>query len=181
MNIIDRITEELEGRGFSIVAIHDDSIKAALSRFRIKVWLAPDYPPLWTNPLEMIEKLELEDINAIFVVSERPYVISDYIVNNLSKAHYWFGKELNVKVYSININKLEEDLEDGINLAITNNYREASNVLLKGDACPKCGRLMTIFISSRYLSHKWKTWVDEHVEVCEQCNIVLHRLVISQI
>ncbi|WP_243666214.1 hypothetical protein [Vulcanisaeta sp. JCM 16159] len=83
----------------------------------------------------MIEELELSDVNALFVISERPYVISDYIVNNLSKARYWFNKELNIKVYAINIDRLEEDLEDGINLAITNFYEEVSNVMLRGSAC----------------------------------------------
>lgn len=127
----------------------------------------------------MIEELELSDVNALFVISERPYVISDYIVNNLSKARYWFNKELNIKVYAINIDRLEEDLEDGINLAITNFYEEVSNVMLRGSTCPSCGSPMTLMYSSRYYSHRWKTWVNEYVEVCERCKIISHKLTIS--
>ncbi|WP_252901697.1 hypothetical protein [Vulcanisaeta sp. JCM 14467] len=130
MRIIDRVVEVLRNRGFRIRIVRDDSVKADLNRLRTKVWIIPgDYFPWWSNPLGMIEELELNDINALFIVSERPYVISDYIVNNLSRARYWFNKELNIRVYAINIDRLEEDLEDGINLAITNFYREASNVV----------------------------------------------------
>ncbi|GAB6948254.1 hypothetical protein JCM16161A_23840 [Vulcanisaeta sp. JCM 16161] len=180
MRIIDRVIEVLRNRGFRIRIIHDDSVKADLNRLRAKVWVVPgDYFPWWSNPLDMIEELELNDINALFVVSERPYVISDYIVNNLSRARYWFNKELNIKVYTINIDRLEEDLEDGINLAITNFYREASNVVLMGDACPSCGSPMTLVYSSRYYSRRWRTWVNEYVEVCDKCRVISHRLILS--
>jgi hypothetical protein len=180
MSIIERVIEELRKRGFRIRIIRDNAIRADLNRFRVKVWIVPnDYFPWWSNPLDMVEELELNDVDAIFIVSERPYVISDYIVNNMSKIRYWFNKELNVKVYSINVDRLEEDLEDGINLAITNNYSKVSNVLLRGDTCPSCGLPMKLVYSSRYLSHRWKSWVNEYVEVCERCNIISHKLIIS--
>ncbi|WP_054853349.1 hypothetical protein [Vulcanisaeta distributa] len=180
MGIIDRIIEEFRNRGFRIRIVRDDSIKADLNRLRAKAWVIPgSYFPWWSNPLDMIEELELSDVNALFVISERPYVISDYIVNNLSKARYWFNKELNIKVYAINIDRLEEDLEDGINLAITNFYEEVSNVMLRGSTCPSCGSPMTLMYSSRYYSHRWKTWVNEYVEVCERCKIISHKLTIS--
>ena len=180
MRIIDRVIDVLRNRGFRIRIVRDDSVKADLNRLRAKVWIIPgDYFPWWSNPLDMIEELELNDINALFIVSERPYVISDYVVNNLSRARYWFNKELNIKVYAINIDRLEEDLEDGINLAITNFYREASNVVLRGDDCPSCGSPMTLMYSSRYYSRRWRTWVNEYVEVCEKCKVISHKLVLS--
>ena len=180
MRIIDRVIDVLRNRGFRIRIVRDDSVKADLNRLRTKVWIIPgDYFPWWSNPLDMIEELELNDINALFIVSERPYVISDYVVNNLSRARYWFNKELNIKVYAINIDRLEEDLEDGINLAITNFYREASNVVLRGDDCPSCGSPMTLMYSSRYYSRRWRTWVNEYVEVCEKCKVISHKLVLS--
>ncbi|GAB6945184.1 hypothetical protein [Vulcanisaeta sp. JCM 14467] len=180
MRIIDRVVEVLRNRGFRIRIVRDDSVKADLNRLRTKVWIIPgDYFPWWSNPLGMIEELELNDINALFIVSERPYVISDYIVNNLSRARYWFNKELNIRVYAINIDRLEEDLEDGINLAITNFYREASNVVLRGNDCPSCGSPMTLMYSSRYYSRRWRTWVNEYVEVCEKCKVISHKLVLS--
>ncbi len=181
MRIINKVIEVLRNRGgFRIRVVRDDSIKADLNRLRAKVWVVPgDYFPWWSNPLDMIEELDLNDINALFVVSERPYVISDYIVNNLSRARYWFNKELNIKVYAINIDRLEEDLEDGINLAITNFYREVSNVMLRGNACPSCGSPMALMYSSRYYSRRWRTWVNEYVEVCEKCKVISHRLTLS--
>ncbi|WP_054843975.1 hypothetical protein [Vulcanisaeta souniana] len=180
MGVIDRIIEELRNRGFRIRVVRDDSIKADLNRLTVKVWLASgDYFPWWSNPLDMVNDLELNDVNALFVISERPYVVSDYIVNNLSRINYWFNKEVNVKVYSVNIDRLEEDLEDGINLVIANHYRETSNVTLKGNPCPNCGLPMTITYTSRYFSHRWGgSWVNEYVEVCEKCKIVSHRLVL---
>ena len=180
MRIIDRVIDVLRNRGFRIRIVRDDSVKADLNRLRAKVWIIPgDYFPWWSNPLDMIEELELNDINALFIVSERPYVISDYVVNNLSRARYWFNKELNIRVYAINIDRLEEDLEDGINLAITNFYREASNVVLRGDDCPSCGSPMTLMYSSRYYSRRWRTWVNEYVEVCEKCKVISHKLILS--
>ncbi|ADY00919.1 hypothetical protein VMUT_0708 [Vulcanisaeta moutnovskia 768-28] len=180
MKIINKIIEEFRNRGFRIKVIHDDSIKADLNKLRVRVWITPsDYFPWWSNLLDMVDELELNDINALFVVSERPYVISDYVVNNLSRIRYWFNKELNIKVYAINIDRLEEDLEDGINLVITNFYREASNVALMGSTCPNCGLPMTIMYSSRYYSRRWRTWVNEYVEVCERCKVVSHKLILS--
>ncbi|MGC8543407.1 MAG: hypothetical protein ACP5NQ_05660 [Vulcanisaeta sp.] len=180
MKIIDKIIDEFRNRGFKIIIIRDDSIKARLNRLKVKVWLVPDdYFPWWSNPLDMVEELELTDVNALFVVSERPYVISDYIVNNISRARYWFNKELNVRVYSVNIDRLEEDLEDGINIALTNHYREVSNVSLMGMACPNCGSPMVTVYSSRYFSRRWGSWVNEYIEVCEKCNIISHKLVLN--
>lgn len=178
--VVDRIAEVLRSRGFRVRIIRDDSVKASLNGLRVKVWVVPgDYLPWWSNPLDAIEELELDNVHALFIVSDRPYVISDYIVNNLSRARYWFNKELNIRVYAINIERLEEDLEDGINLAITSFYREASNVMLRGSDCPSCGSPMTLVYSSRYYSRRWRTWVSEYVEVCEKCSVISHRLTLS--
>ena len=180
MGVIDRIVEALGSRGFRVRIVRDDSVKAELNGLRIKVWVVPgNHFPWWSNPLDMIEELELGDINALFIVSERPYVISDYITSNLSRARYWFNKELNMRVYAINIDRLEDDLEDGINLAITQFYREASNVMLRGSTCPSCGSPMNLVYSSRYYSRRWRTWVNEYVEVCEKCRVIAHKLVLA--
>ncbi|MFP3484903.1 MAG: hypothetical protein RXO23_02885 [Vulcanisaeta sp.] len=177
MGIIEKIIEELRRRGFRIRAVRDDSIKADLNRLRVKVWIAPNnYLPWWLNPLDMVEELELHDIDALFVVSERPYIISDYVLNNVSRVRYLFNKELNIKVYSINTNRLEEDLEDALNLALTNYYDKVKNVSLMGSPCPSCGSPMRLVYSSRYFSYRWRSWVNEYVEVCERCRVYIHRI-----
>lgn len=180
MSLNERIIKELTDRGFKIKNLEGNLIRALLNRLLIEVYLVPNTQfPIWLNPLDMIEELRLDDVDALVIVSERPYTISDYILENINKARYWFNRNLNIKVYAVNLDRLEEDLEETVNLIIMNFYDKVSNVNLLGSPCPSCGNPMRIMYISRFNSVKWRAWINETVEVCERCKVLVHRLSIT--
>lgn len=177
MSLNERIIKELMNRGFKIRNLEGNLIRAVLNKLLLEVYLAPgSHFPMWFNPLDMIEELRLDDVDALIVVSERPYTISDYILENINKARYWFSRNLNIRVYAVNIDRLEEDIEDAVNLIVTSFHDKVSNVDLTGSHCPSCGSPMKMTYISRFYSVKWRTWINESVEVCEKCKILVHRL-----
>ncbi len=166
-------------RGFDVLKIGERLYQACLRRLRINLWFPGDEFPIWPNPLDMISNLRLDDTHALFVVSERPYALSDYVLNNIAKARYWYGKNIEVRVFSINTLRLEEDIEEGINMAITYYYKEVMNGMERGDKCPRCSSDMNIAFKSRFYSYRWRRIVIQEVEFCPNCNIVIHRIILS--
>ncbi|WP_069807766.1 hypothetical protein [Vulcanisaeta thermophila] len=173
----DRVIRGLVGRGFVIDSVENHLIRARLGKLLIEVFLVPGIEfPIWFNPLDMINELKLDDVRALIVVSERPYTITDHILDNINKARYWFNRNINLKVYAVNSEKLEEDLEDAVNLIVTNFHDDVSNTDSLGSKCPSCGNPMRVRYTFRYNSVRWRSWVNETVEVCDRCNVIIHRL-----
>jgi hypothetical protein len=173
---IKDLSKIMAERGFTLSRLNDESFIAKLGSLNLLIWLPNEDYLLISDPLEFVDKMGLGKVDGIIVVSYRAFYMADEVSKLVDMVRVWNGVNLNIKVYAVDMYRLEERLEEAINLALTTFSSKVSNINEPDGPCPKCGAQMMVKYRHRHKSYIYGGSVTEDVIVCDRCLIKIHRI-----
>ena len=178
--VIEDLSKIMEERGFTLSKLNDEAYIAKSGSLNVLIWLPNEYYLLIDDPVKFVEEMSLNKVDGVIVVSYRAFYLADEVSKLIDTVRVWNGMYLNVKVYAVDIYRLEERLEETLNLALTTFSTKVSSINEPDGPCPQCGSQM--FIKYRH-SHKsliYEEPVVEEILVCEKCMIKIHRVKVNK-
>jgi hypothetical protein len=173
---VEDLSRIMTERGFTLSRLNDESFIARLGSLNLLIWLPSEDYLLISDPLEFVDKMGLSKVDGIVVVSYRAFYMADEVSKLVDMVRVWNGMHLNIKVYAVDIYRLEERLEETINLALTTFSFKVSNINEPDGPCPKCGAQMIVKYRHKHKSYIYGESVTEDVIVCDRCSIKIHRI-----
>ncbi|OYT27044.1 MAG: hypothetical protein B6V02_00540 [Thermoprotei archaeon ex4572_64] len=176
MSSFDVVKQLLVERDFEITNVSEEFIEASYADFKIKIWFPKvDYLD-WYDPLLLIEAMGLDQIDALVIVSYRPYYLADEIARSLSKAKYWYGVDVSVGVYAIDESLIEKQLEEALGLAFIRFIDKVSNIDTCNGVCPQCFNSLRLRYIHKHVSRSLGCQVIETILICYSCGVKIHRV-----
>ncbi len=175
-NIVDKAIRYLFERGFIILRLRSDLIKAVQRSLKISIWFSEKDYLDWYDPLNLIDEFQLEDVQALIIVAPRAYSIADEVLHSLDRARYWYDLFIDVKIYGVDVAMFDKCLEESINSIVTLFIDLATNVVENGGQCPRCLSNMYVLYLGKFHSKILKDKVIEKVYRCPNCGLRIHRM-----
>ncbi|NPB01203.1 MAG: hypothetical protein GXO10_07485 [Crenarchaeota archaeon] len=174
-NLIEKVIKYLFERGFTIIRLRKDLVKAVQKTLRISVWFSEKDYLDWYDPLNLIDEFQLGDVQSLIIIAPRAYSIADEVLHSLDRARYWYDLFIDVKIYSVDIAILDKSLEEAVNNIITTFIDLAMNIVKDGGRCPRCLSNMYVLYLWKFNSKILKDKVIEKVYRCPNCGLRIHR------
>lgn len=174
--VINDLTQIMSERGFTLSRFNDEAYIAKLGSLSLLIWLPSKDYLLIDDPLKFISEMRLNEVDGIVVVSYRAFYMADEVSKLIDTVRVWNGIYLNLKVYAVDVYRLEDQLEEAINLALTTFLDKVTNINEPNGPCPKCGAQMMIKYRHKHRSSIYGGVVTEDIIVCDKCLTKIHRI-----
>ncbi|NPA70190.1 MAG: hypothetical protein GXO26_05215 [Crenarchaeota archaeon] len=174
-SLIEKTIRYLFERGFTIIRLRRDLVKAVHRSLRVSVWFSDKDYLDWYDPLNLIDEFQLNDVQSLIIVAPRAYSIADEVLHSLDRARYWYDLFIDVKIYSVDIAMLDKALEEAVNSLLTTFIDLAMNIVEDGGRCPRCLSNMYVLYLWKFNSKILKDKVIEKVYRCPNCGLRIHR------
>ncbi|MGC9136440.1 MAG: hypothetical protein ACP5H6_06255 [Caldivirga sp.] len=174
--IIEDLSKIMEERGFTLSKLNDEAYIAKSGSLSMLIWLPNEDYLLIDDPVKFVERMGLNKVDSIMVVSYRAFYLADEVSKLIDTVRVWNGMYLNVKVYAVDIYRLGERLEETLNLALTTFSSKVSSINEPDGPCPQCGSQMLIKYRHSHRSLIYEKPVIEEILVCDKCMVKIHRV-----
>lgn len=171
------MVEYLRGRGLEVTAVRPSFVKATAGSMVLAFWCPHNEFPHFDDVEDARRELELDSVDALVVVSYRPYVVVDYLGGLLERAARWYGIKLQVKLIGASSVELYTALEEALGKAFVDRPKKLGPGRPLEERCPQClGGTLTLHRLDRHYSYRFGMDVLESIISCSACSLRLRRI-----
>ncbi len=178
LNRLGDALEYFRRRKFSIVKVLKVGEAYMLSKgsLYVDVWAPTKDYVKYHDYEKLVRGLELDRVQALVIISYRPYTIMDYLKRLMDAAERWYGVSNNVKMIGVSEADAERGVEEAVERLHTYFAELISRPATVRERCPRCdaGDLQRYQFDD-YFSQKLYGAARQYVYICDRCGLRISR------